>query len=135
MTKEDIINLAHKAGFLIDTHAQQYQPNCILSTYGLIDENLQRFATLVAEHEREACEMAGRKESVMTKEIYQCPSCGGICKKSGCERANTTSPAAQRPWQGLTPEEIKHLYPYGRSVWGKETYEAIEKALKELNNG
>lgn len=48
MTKEDIVNWAHKAGFLIDTHAQQYQPNCILSTYGLIDENLQRFANLVA---------------------------------------------------------------------------------------
>jgi len=58
MTKEDIILMAHKAGFLIDTHAQQYQPNCILSTYGLIDENLQRFAALVAKHEREACEMA-----------------------------------------------------------------------------
>ena len=58
MTKEDIIRMAHKAGFLIDTHAQQYQPNCILSTYGLIDENLQRFAALVAAAEREACEMA-----------------------------------------------------------------------------
>ena len=55
MTKDDIIKLAHKAGFLIDTHAQQYQPNCILSTYGLVDENLQRFAALVANHEREAC--------------------------------------------------------------------------------
>ena len=43
--------------------------------------------------------------------------------------------AAQRKWQGLTPEEMKHLYPYGRSVWGKETYEAIEKALKERNHG
>jgi hypothetical protein len=58
MTKDDIIKLAHKAGFLIDTHAQQYQPNCILSTHGLIDENLERFAALVAKHEREACEMA-----------------------------------------------------------------------------
>jgi len=55
MTKDDIIKLAHKAGFLIDTHAQQYQPNCILSTYGLIDENLQRFAALVVAAEREAC--------------------------------------------------------------------------------
>ena len=43
--------------------------------------------------------------------------------------------AAQRPWQGLTPEEVKHLYPYGKSVWGKETFEAIEKALKERNHG
>ena len=42
--------------------------------------------------------------------------------------------AAQRPWQGLTPEEVKHLYPYGRSIWGKETFEAIEKALKEKNS-
>ena len=58
MTKDDIIRMAHKAGFLIDTHAQKYQPNCILSTYGLIDENLERFANLVAEHEREACETA-----------------------------------------------------------------------------
>ena len=41
---------------------------------------------------------------------------------------------AQRPWQGLTPEEVKHLYPYGRSVWGRETFEAIEKALKEKNS-
>ena len=43
----------------------------------------------------------------------------------------TTPP--QRPWQGLTPDEVKHLYPYGRSVWGRETFEAIEKALKEKN--
>ena len=42
--------------------------------------------------------------------------------------------AAQRPWQGLTPDEVKHLYPYGRSVWGRETFEAIEKALKEKNS-
>ena len=41
--------------------------------------------------------------------------------------------AAQRPWVGLTEEEVKHLYPYGRSVWGKETFEAIEKALKDKN--
>ena len=42
--------------------------------------------------------------------------------------------AAQRPWQSLTPDEVKHLYPYGRSVWGRETFEAIEKALKEKNS-
>ena len=55
MTKDDIVNWAHKSGFLVDTHAQQYQPNCILSTYGLIDKNLRRFANLVAAAEREAC--------------------------------------------------------------------------------
>ena len=55
MNKDEIIRMAREAGFLIDTHSQKYQPNCILSTHGLIDENLQRFANLVAEHEREAC--------------------------------------------------------------------------------
>ena len=55
MTKDEIIRMAREAGFLIDTHAQKYQPNCILSTHGLIDENLQRFANLVAAAEREAC--------------------------------------------------------------------------------
>ena len=55
MTKDDIIKLAREAGFLIDTHSQKYQPNCILSTHGLIDENLQRFANLAAAAERETC--------------------------------------------------------------------------------
>ena len=30
---------------------------------------------------------------------YQCPSCGGICKKSGCERADVSA-------KTLTDEEI-----------------------------
>ena len=55
MTKDDIIRMAREAGFLIDTHSQKYQPNCILSTHGLIDENLQRFVNLVAAAEREEC--------------------------------------------------------------------------------
>ena len=41
----------------------------------------------------------------------------------------------KREWVGLTTEEVKHLYPYGRSVWGRETFEAIEKALKAKNHG
>ena len=55
MTKDDIIRMAREAGFLIDTHAQKYQPNCILSTHGLIDDNLQRFANLAVAAEREEC--------------------------------------------------------------------------------
>jgi len=69
MTKEDIIKLAREAGFLIDTHAQQYQPNCILSTYGLIDENLQRFAALVAASEREACAAMFDDHNVWDEEV------------------------------------------------------------------
>jgi hypothetical protein len=31
------------------------------------------------------------------KEIRQCPSCGGFCKKSGCERENVPPKATQKP--------------------------------------
>ena len=69
MTKDDIVNWAHKSGFLVDTHAQQYQPNCILSTHGLIDENLQRFANLVAAAEREACAKLCEDEAWRLKKL------------------------------------------------------------------
>ena len=52
--------------------------------------------------------------------------------KNALEMANKGLDA-QRPWVGLTPDEVKHLYPYGRSIWGKETFEAIEKALRSKN--
>ena len=69
MTKDDIVNWAHKSGFLIDAHAQKYQPNCILSTHGLFDENLQRFANLVAAAEREACAKVCEDEAWRLKKL------------------------------------------------------------------
>ncbi len=36
----------------------------------------------------------------------QCSSCGGFCRKSGCERENVKP----QEWQGLTENEIKHLW-------------------------
>lgn len=35
----------------------------------------------------------------------QCSSCGGFCKKSGCERENVKP----KEWQGLTDEEIGEI--------------------------
>ena len=67
--KDEIIRMAREAGFLIDTHAQKYQPNCILSTHGLIDENLQRFAALVAADEREACAAIFDDRNVWDEEV------------------------------------------------------------------
>ena len=67
--KDDIIRMAREAGFLIDTHAQKYQPYCILSTYGLIDENLQRFANLAAAAEREACAAIFDDRNVWDEEV------------------------------------------------------------------
>jgi hypothetical protein len=69
MTKADIIRMAREAGFLIDTHAQQYQPNCILSTHGLIDENLKRFADLVAAAERAECAKLCEDEAWRLKKL------------------------------------------------------------------
>ena len=69
MTKDDIIRMAREAGFLIDTHSQKYQPNCILSTHGLIDENLQRFANLIAAAEREACAAMFDDHNVWDEEV------------------------------------------------------------------
>ena len=60
-----------------------------------------------------------RLQKALAQPVFDCPRCGHVC--------------SQRVWVGLTPDEVKHLYPYGRSVWSKETFEAIEKALKEKN--
>ena len=38
----------------------------------------------------------------------QCSSCGGFCKKSGCERENV-KPTPKRTWAGLTDEEIEQV--------------------------
>ena len=62
-----------------------------------------------------------RLQAALAQPVVDCPRCGHVC--------------SQREWVGLTPDEVKHLYPYGRSVWSKETFEAIEKALKEKNSG
>lgn len=55
----------------------------------------------------------------------QCPSCGGFCKKSGCERENIAPP--KREWQGLTDEEIRneaknHVFDesfFSGAVWAR----------------
>ena len=40
--------------------------------------------------------------------INQCSSCGGFCKKSGCERENV-KPTTQRTWVGLTNKEFAEI--------------------------
>ena len=68
----------------------------------------------------------------------QCPSCGGFCKKSGCERENTTP---KREWVGLTDEEMSALKQKSvddgmtRLVSDFEYIRAIEAKLKEKNGG
>jgi predicted Fe-S protein YdhL (DUF1289 family) len=58
----------------------------------------------------------------------QCPSCGGFCKKSGCERENIKP---KREWVGLTDEERKQIVSYINDpvAW----VPAVEAKLKEKN--
>jgi F0F1-type ATP synthase delta subunit len=96
MTKDDIIRMAHKAGFLIDTHAQQYQPNCILSTYGLIDENLQRFATLVAAAER------GARLAAMVQSVTKAVDTAMALEREVCAKLVQDYPFSNKAKQEIT---------------------------------
>jgi hypothetical protein len=56
-------------------------------------------------------------------EQVDCPRCGHVC--------------SQRPWQGLTEEEIQELRlkSFDAIATNHEIYRAIEARLKERNNG
>ena len=58
----------------------------------------------------------------------QCSSCGGFCKKSGCERENIKP----KEWVGLSEADIYELMD------NEDEFEyayAIEAKLKEKNGG
>ena len=63
----------------------------------------------------------------------QCSSCGGFCKKSGCERENVQP---QRTWVGLTPEEVDSLANLkvdGAYLSVPDTIRQTDAKLKEKN--
>ena len=66
--------------------------------------------------------------------INQCSSCGGFCKKSGCERENV-KPTIRNNIKELTDEEIlevwkenEKVYPMDRSRVLDRTRACIRKA-------
>lgn len=62
----------------------------------------------------------------------QCSSCGGFCKKSGCERENVKP----KEWVGLTDEEIDELHgsPMSLEHGGELKWvRIIEAKLKDKN--
>ena len=68
----------------------------------------------------------------------QCPSCGGFCKKSGCERENVKP----KQWVWLTDEEILSeakrfalglSFPFNGITTPEMFARAIEAKLKEKN--
>jgi len=143
MTQDDIIKLAQEAGITMSVKL-----NRNFETELTLTIEQFRFAALVAADATLAIKQALAQEHALHElarlgqEIEQEPSewrdmivatlvREGINKHKARELADHF--AAQRPWQGLTPEEVKRLYPYGRSVLLRETCEAIEKALKDKN--
>ena len=68
MNRDDLINFAEKAGFVVDDKASQHQPNCIFHTRHMVDELLAVFADLIAAHEREQC--AQLMDDMAARDIY-----------------------------------------------------------------
>jgi hypothetical protein len=60
----------------------------------------------------------------------QCLSCGGFCKKSGCERENIAP--TKREWQGLTDDERTYLA--WESNNGPHCVAMTEAKLREKNS-
>ena len=62
--------------------------------------------------------------------MRQCSSCGGFCKKSGCELENYKPP--QSTWVGLTRDEIGDLSDFAYNN-DEEFIRNVEAKLKEKN--
>lgn len=54
--KNRVIDLAIKAGFYVSPEARKYQPNCIVHTHHMIDEELLCFYVLAYNDGLEAAE-------------------------------------------------------------------------------
>ena len=90
MNREDIIRMAREAGFVIDEASRQYQPKCISFTHYLIDDELSRFASLVAEKATEKANARANKSwSLMCEKMVAAEreACAKVCddKAMHCE--------------------------------------------------
>ena len=108
MDRDDIIKIAKEANlpYEYDTYRVLYL------------KELERFAALVAAHEREAC--AKLCDEKVDAEYAQKPvecMCG-ICK------------LGKREWVGLTDEEVKYI---ADSEWEEAFVRLVETKLKEKN--
>jgi len=98
MNREDIIRMAREAEIPGSWDLNWFDPY------------LDRFAALVAAHEREV--------PVMTELVIDCPRCGHCCP--------------ERQWVGLTDEEVQYI---ADSEYEETFVRLIEAKLKEKNGG
>jgi hypothetical protein len=106
MTKEEIIEMAKQAGF-----------SSAVGKHIALDDDLERFAKLVAQHEREAC-----------AKVCDEP----VAWKLGSSGIGGTGVIVQpqRTWVGLTDEDEIDWEDGGNL---KDLVKAIEAKLKEKN--
>jgi hypothetical protein len=65
MQREDVIQLAREAGFVVDEDSKRYQSNCISHTWYLIDEGLERFANAIEQRTLErAAQMCEERKHI-----------------------------------------------------------------------
>ena len=66
-----------------------------------------------------------------------CPNCEYHKNRAARWRAEAYAQAGhdiiERPWVGLTDEDLGFLFPHGKSAWLQETVKIIEAKLKEKN--
>jgi hypothetical protein len=121
MTQDEIIEMANQARIV--------NPQ-------MVNNTLEAFAKLVAQHERETCaEIAEKQRYAMHISLTSSPVQNGTAvgiANAIRARSNTFIPK-HRTWVGLTDEELADLSASGLSLW--ELWRAIEAKLKEKNYG
>ena len=88
MTREDIIRMARKAGFDIEVEDMfNYQPqHSFIGT----DENIERFAALVAAAEREQCAKVCEVHGDMARHaVWMAEECAALIRARGKDAAQT----------------------------------------------
>ena len=59
----------------------------------------------------------------------QCSSCGGFCKKSGCERGNV-KPTRKRTQVKLTDDEMKKIWYAMQNIMGWYSFQEVARAIE-----
>jgi hypothetical protein len=128
MTKEEVIAWAVEAGFVVDEKAKEHQPNCIFHTHYMVDELLERFASLVAaatakEYEarlrftRERWEIECRSQVEIERE-----ACAKVCEEIAIDMWNLYK--GRPPYKG-DEEGRASEFTQGRSAGADACGDAI----------
>jgi len=116
----------HKNLFYTEAEAAESAKICGVKAIRKTGESKVTAATPVAQPEQEPVAIVDAEGVIIVCSYKYKPG----------DKLYTTPPAAQRPWQGLTDDEILEAAQIdGADTWLFATAYAIEAKLKEKNNG